>query len=272
VAIGPFTARYYREHQSRPTEPDFLLREEVSTPAINLGSFSSRNFLDIPLDDLYIEWEGSIEVFNNRKTVYANFGVSWAEVSFSVDGQPFDSWENQSKRTSLDLTPGKHTIKIQYHNNYPFADFNLSFNDNQQIASYGQVVQKLGDINLASTKSAFIGLLDARHDRLNQLTVTVQETNSPVILFLQSSGAINWTIQNPQKSNIAAICLLTRQPGNGIITEDKTIPVFEIFDIHTNSPKGQIPPVVGKLIGKQPDFVFQHPFLKNSRSIQVHFE
>jgi len=188
---------------------------------------------DIDAYNFYAVWEGEIEVFSPITTINVNFDVSWSNVKFYVNDELLGDWANYDKDLPLTLFKGIHQIRIEHHNHWHTASFNASFTSYPQIPTSAAV--EFGDIGMSMDEDTKIIYISAYESNAlyNNSIITLPEYEGSLILFLGSYSAINWVINNPHNTDVAAVVFNSYSPGTSInnLTESA---IYHITDFPTS--------------------------------------
>lgn len=136
---GPFKVSYYFEDDgtdpssgtdgSDPLIVPVFKGEDARARDIGIDYIYS-GVLDIDSYNFFGVWEGPIEITGESKIINANFeDISHADLSLYVDDVLIEAWANQSKTIPLDLAPGTHTVRVEYHNHWHTTQFRVNFTE-----------------------------------------------------------------------------------------------------------------------------------------------
>ncbi len=259
--VSPFIASYYVENDGRSpgqgnngTDPNIVPElvqiESAPYPSIN---YSWRNLYGIDAHNFHGVWEGSIEVFSPLTTVNMNFSVSWSDVKLYLDDELIHDWRNYDKDVQLTLSQGVHNIRVEHHNHWHTAGFNVSFIQYPQLSVADAA--SFGDIELLTTEDTKIVYVSGyeANTRYNEAAITIPEYDGSVILFLSSYNAINWVLNNPNNTDIAAV-IFDSYKISSTIQNNTTSPVFQITDLNRNVSQGSLQ--IQTLTGRTPDYTY----------------
>ena len=217
--ISNFVATYFENNTS-------IASEIVDRPSIN---YDASDFHNILSEDFHAKWNGTIEVLTDEnQTIDINFDVSVSDVILFIDGIEVDSWSDSSKSITYEFTKGLHDIEIEYFNKWHTVGFNTSFTDHIEY-TIAEANAQILPMLLSGPKLLYIGAYESA-DLYNDITVTLSESTSPVILFLSSYHAVNWDIINPHNVDIEGIVYSAYAP-RPTFSSDELIPFIELQDL-----------------------------------------
>lgn len=289
--IGPFKASYYSEASGdtsnqilpgesinittggivitggvviRPQPPEYrpgweddlelVAAEMVARPALN---YTNRDFHGINANHFRGVWEGDVELATGNRWLTINFNLSQADVFVFVDGILKDRWKNQNRSILLELDPGPHKIRIEYRNNWYTVGFNATFGTYPTITT-----KEAGDVfsSLANTdpRVIYIGVYGTK-DPYNRILVSAPASDKPYVLFLSSSVSVNWILESPKNSSIAAVFMASLPTGSSVDGVAPSVPIYAVSDleaIYNGALKGTINTNIQKITGKKPDYLY----------------
>ena len=262
LRINPFKAYYYSEDDGespgkgndgtrKDIVPKLQFTEIVKQPSIDSGF----PYHGIDLYHFYGVWEGMIHAVSKGQPVKAHFDVSYGDVSFFVNDELVEKWRNDSKTIRFNLSKGENKIRIEFHNHYSCASFNVSFTDYQKL-NQSAALKIFKGIDFTSIKAIYLGAYEANTykggNNYNKILVTLPKSSEPVFLFLNSFRAVNWVINNPHKVKIAGVALRGHSPGSTVAMTSPA-PVYELT-ASRNAYKSFYD--IRSFIGKNADYAF----------------
>lgn len=259
---GPFTASYYFEDDGRDpgqgtdgSDPSivtaFIAQEETPYPSVN---YSWNDLLNIDSYNFHGVWEGELEILDSNAPINANFDVSWSDVSFFLDGELIEKWNNSNRVIPLSLEKGVHQVRVEYHNHWHTTGFNVSFTDYSKL-TVDTAAAEIKPLVSDDTKVASVGVYES-NTLYNEITVTVPESSGSIMLFLASYNAVNWVINNPSKTKIAGVVLRSYGPGS-TVQKGGDISVYEVSDLSWSYDDfSQVSHNIETITGKTPDFTY----------------
>lgn len=245
--IGPFTARYYSESAKR-----LVASETVVRPAIN---YPYAQFHGIDARDFYAVWEGEINLGDSEQSFAANFDVSWSELAFYVDGELVLRWSNSNQKIPVSLSPGPHTVRIEYHNNWHTVGFNASFVSYPLIPA-SNAKNFLAEQIDGNSDIIYIGAYESA-DRYNKVLLKMPRPANKVFLFLSSYESINWVLDSSLAAMVSGIAVSSHGGSSTISNIGDDTPVYDIKGVvsgykNSDSIKGRIL----NIAGREPVYVF----------------
>lgn len=262
--VRPFAASYYLENDGRQPGQGNNGSDPNITPALIATETSPRASINYSWDDLHgIDsynfngvWEGDIEVFDPVATINANFSLSWSDVSFYLNGELQHRWANSDKHLPLTLPQGVHRVRIEHHNHWHTTFFNVSFTDypkltTSKLVEYDELAALVDD----DTRIVYVAGYEA-NNRFNEATITLPEHEGSIILFVSSYSPVNWIIDNPNNTDIAAVVFTSYSQGSTIENEAGAA-VYDVADFnwrYNNTSAGQAQ--ISQLTGASTDYTY----------------
>lgn len=244
-AISPFSAKYYSGIR-------LVASEQVPVPSIK---YEWSDFKGIDSYNFNATWEGYIDVAQDSKTINIEFSLSWSDVVLTIDGVVVSEWSNDRRTIPHEFTRGRHSIKIQYANNWHTTNFKVAFKDNEKytVAEMASTLPALVD---DSTRVIYVGGYQANNLQ-NNIHVSLEGVTGPVFLFFTSFNAVNWVIDNPGNIQIVGVGYNSYMPATTIESVGN-VPAYEISDFQfENGWSDAALPIhdIRTMIGRSPDTV-----------------
>lgn len=175
-----------------------IATEEVKKASVQ---YIYNDFKGIPSEDFGAFYIG--EFYFEAGNYDFNIAKSWSDVRVYIDGKLV--YLNDGFKVTKAMTKGKHTIEIEYLNNWHTTNFAFSFNpsksDKNELPVSALVQDYWGtadfvDINIYEPDSF-----------KNEIQLTLDNYDKPIVLFLRSYNTVNWVINNPHQVKIDKVIL-----------------------------------------------------------------
>lgn len=221
----------------------YINKEILDKPAI---SYAWNDFKNIKSENFAVYYYGDLE-FDKQAVKEINISQSWSKTKIYIDEfLVFDS-ENNSNKFLYEFTPGKHTIEIEYENNWHTVEFAVNIIDPIVPTSLDTAA---GFINadLESYNLYYVGLYESS-DRLLVTKLNVIQSEKPIVLLLSSYSSIEWQLIGDGVSKVKYILINSYNPGSLVSTNNQDIKIFhvnEIVDEYSilpncrNDPRGSV--------------------------------
>lgn len=221
IPVNRYQAQYYDS-----TDPYHVISEGLEDE-ISL----SYNFLDgdysilgIDYRDFGARWTGKLECAQDvDQEITINQESSACEV-YVDDELVYEG--SSSLVLNYHFTAGVHKVEVVYANNdSQTAKFQFGMGQQNQDYSVTELSELLNPIINQDTELYYAGVYESS-DANNEVEVVVQETSSPVVLFLSSHDPVKWAIQNSNNVQIEAIVYRSYASGSSVIGNGD-IPVYQ---------------------------------------------
>lgn len=240
IAVSPFSAKYYSGIR-------LVASEEVPVPSIK---YVWSDFNGIESYDFNATWEGYIDVAQDSKTIDIEFSLSWSDVVLTIDDVVVSQWSNEPQTIPYEFTRGRHSIKIQYANNWHTTNFKVAFKDNPKY-TISEMASTLPSLVDGSTNVVYVGSYEALNLK-NDIHVSLAGLAGPVFLFFTSYNAVNWVIDNPDNLQIVGVGYNSYMPATTVETQG-SVPFYEISDFQVENgwsdaalPRNDIRTMIGR--------------------------
>lgn len=183
---------------------------------IDLGF--THNYAGIKGENLSARWQGTVSLNQDEQRWIQSSGYGKAEVW--IDGAKV------ALNQFIMLEKGKHTIDVRYQPRWHADKFVLNFLPQSEILTQVDKIQLSKKIDLQpEDKIAFIVSAHRQYDdRVQKLSLP--QSLEPLVLVLDSEELINWYIENPHKTPVKAIVLLS---NSGVVTGSNA-PIYRVLD------------------------------------------
>ncbi len=142
--------------------------------------------------------------------------LSWAKIRIFIDDHLIYEGGSDTE-IKLQLDKGRHTIEVEYINNWHTTDVMVRVQEPVQLLTRSQVkaeLERTGEPH----KIYYVGAYESdTQDGSVQLNLRPDE--QPMVLFLGSYNPIQWHINNPHGNAIKAIVYSSYKPG-AVVTGD----------------------------------------------------
>ena len=240
--VGPFKANYF-------SNGVWKTKETVTRPALN---YPWNYFYGISAKAFEGEWVGFLKVTGESTNIDINFDVSKADVWLYIDGELVKGWSNKDKVITQEFNEGLYEIRVEQENHWHSANFNVSFTDYPKytIKEADDYLDQFAD---PDTQVIYVGASQSE-DWYNETTVNLDVTAEDVFLFLNSSSAVNWTINNPNEVNIRGVAFGSNAPGSTISVQGIS-KVLEVTDFRFDVSDDFTTPIlnINSMIERKPD-------------------
>jgi hypothetical protein len=197
---------FYAYYINTNTPSKIVKKEAVNDVSIN---YSYDKFHKINSKNFGGYWVGYINLLGDEtKTIAIN--QSWAKTRLIIDG--FVVYEGGSNNELLlNLKKGRHLIEVEYVNNWHTTEFSLTFFDEIEKLSLNVIQNRLAEKDLGEYEIYTAGVYESSNKDLS-VTLNIEKTPKPVVLFLSSYSPVKWNISNPHKTTIKAIIYSSYAP------------------------------------------------------------
>lgn len=166
-------------------------RETVNSIAIN---YHSDQFLKIPSEDFGAYWAGRLHVPQSG-AYHISADISWAKMRVMLNRHIIAESENSSKNQMVWLEPGNYLLEVEYINNWPTTGFQLTVAPVIEELDDSALSEALAARQLPAQTLAYAVSVNESSSRNNSLILQAPTGNTPYILILSSSNAVQWDIQ-----------------------------------------------------------------------------
>jgi hypothetical protein len=185
-----------------------VFQENVESVAIK---YAWSEFHDIPSQSFAAYWVGRLH-FPESGSRQISVSQSWAKARILIDGQiVFD--EGSNKSFEHHFSAGEHIVEVEYINNWHTVEFKVTIGEPVTELSEeelpGFFLQNVG----TSPRLYYVGLYESAA-KDTSVHVTLPRTGGPVVLWLSSYEAIDWTITSPDR--ISAVVTSSYSPGSRV--------------------------------------------------------
>ena len=198
---GDIPSSGYRAFYFERNSPSkVVFQEDVDSIAIK---YAWADFHEIDSPNFGAYWVGKLH-FASAATKQFSVSQSWAKSRIFIDGAVVFDASNEGKTFTRGFAPGDHVVEIEFINNWHTVEYKVTIED---------VVEKLDEDALASLLRSqdgkfagvyYVGLYEsARKD--TSVDVTMSRTDAPVILWLTSYEAIDWSIVSLHPGSIVIV-------------------------------------------------------------------
>lgn len=167
---------------------------------------------NIKSEDFGAYWVGSIEL-PEAKNFRIGINQGWSRCRLIIDGALVFNGESE-KEILLHLDEGSHKIEVEYINNWHTTDFSVSFSDHQIKLSEAEIASTLH--SLGNQYQIYNVAVYESSNMDHSITLNLNKTDTPVVLFLSSYNAVKWEISNPHQVDILAVVFGASSPGTSV--------------------------------------------------------
>lgn len=204
--------------------PEILVHKE---PSSSLGiNYAWSDFHNIKSEDFGAYWAGSI-VMPEAGEKIISASLSWAKIRIIIDDHLIYEGGSDTE-VKLQLDKGRHTIEVEYINNWHTTDVMVRVQEPVQLLTRSQVKAEL-ERTSEPHQLYYVGAYESdAQDGVVQLNLRPAE--QPMVLFLGSYNPIQWHINNPHNNAIKAIVYSSFKPGAMVTGDIDTNPRLMALD------------------------------------------
>ena len=166
-------------------------RETVNSIAIN---YPFDQFLKIPSEDFGAYWAGRLHV-PQRGVYRISADISWAKMRVMLNRHIIAESENSSENQIVLLEPGDYLLEVEYINNWHTTGFQLTVAPVIEEMDSSDLPAAVAARQLPARTVAYAVSVNESSNRNNSLILQTPTGNTPYILILSSSNAVQWDIQ-----------------------------------------------------------------------------
>jgi hypothetical protein len=243
--------------------------------------YSHQPFHGIKADNFVSLWIGNFH-FEKEEERTINISISWAKIRMYDNDNLIYEGANSTEFLHT-FTKGKHTIEVEYINNYGQVDINIGFiKPKKQLDT--TAMQKLMQ---TKPKIYLFGSYESRRND-HGVDLMLKDSDTPKLLFLSSYETINYKIHNAKGAKLQGVIYNSYEPV-GEVDVDTIVPLFQekrlsyvsrlipfSYKPHSNHYENKLAFVntiafIEKLTGKKPDGFssIEEPSLSEKRLVRL---
>jgi hypothetical protein len=179
----------------------------------------------IPSEDFGAYWVGNFEFKAETKRAIT-VAQSHAETKIYIDGENVFGQSNK-KGFLYTFTKGLHTIEVEHINHWHTTDLMVNILPPVPLSTSTEAMVAIEDVvRQGAVKYWFASVYESnRMD--HQIEIDLQQSDTPVILFLSSYGPVNWVINDTDETQLKTILYSSYKQGSQI-TIDSAIPTLKL--------------------------------------------
>ncbi|MDO7842345.1 hypothetical protein [Sphingomonas immobilis] len=188
-----------------------IFQEDVDSIAIK---YAWADFHNINSPQFAGYWVGRVRV-PRTMSKQISVSLSWSKARIFVDGEPvFDGGGNKS--FTHEFSKGDHIVEVEFANGWHTTEFKVTIEDPVETVPAASASDYIGDAE-SGARLAYVGLYESAA-KDTSVTVNVPATGRPVVLWLTSYEAIDWTIvsADPVKVFVSAYTPGSRVQGRRV--------------------------------------------------------
>lgn len=169
-------------------------------------------------------WVGNVVFQQDEKKVFS-ISLSNSKIRLIVDG--YVLYEGQSRaEVPFTFTKGTHKIEVEYLNGWHTTSLVVKILPHIQKYAQQELKERLKYLENRDFSFWYVGIYESKN-KDNSVVLSLQKSNKPVVLLLQSYEATTWKIKNPYHTKIEAIVINSSAPEATIEGEiDQNITVL----------------------------------------------
>ncbi|WP_320043850.1 hypothetical protein [uncultured Desulfobacter sp.] len=211
---GKFSKNGFSAFYINTNNPNNIIYSEmVDDISIN---YAWDKFRGIKSEDFGGYWVGEIEC-KEQKPQQISINQGHSKTRLIIDN--FIIYEGGSNKELIyDCKPGKHKVEVEYVNNWHTTEFSLRISNQVQYFLLDEISTQLRKVIGGNIETNLVSVYESSKKDLS-LTVNIQKSVNPQVLFLNSYSPVKWRISNPYKVDILAIIYRSYSPG-AMVTGD----------------------------------------------------
>ncbi len=211
-----FYAFYF--DRSNPTQ--LVHKEHVGQIGID---YSYNEFHGINSQNFAAYWVGVITT-HGKETIEVKADDGWNAFRVIIDGAvvqehkrspaagPVISLRTSARRAPrspegnplVTLMPGDHLVEVELINHWHTTDFSATFERYAKRYKDSELKNKITSLNLGDYEFQYVSVYES-DGQADTTQINVSRRNKPVVLVLNSYESVNWKINNPHNTTIAAV-------------------------------------------------------------------
>lgn len=218
VPLNKFKAFYFNTKD--PTK--VIYNETIDTISVN---YVLDDFKNIKSEDFGAYWIGIFEYSEDTITTIS-ISQSWAQTRLIIDGYEIYKGENTNQEIDINLSKGKHTIEIEYINNWHTVTYSAKFLPKINYISISDLSKKFTNMN---DSNIWVASIYRSNTTEQDVKLNLNDNSKPTILFLLSYEATHWVISNSQ--NIDLIVISSYSPISTVSMSDPNIKTYYVKNL-----------------------------------------
>jgi len=197
-----FKAVYFdRKNLDRNPITETVASIAIKYPWAEFHGIDSRNFAGY--------WVGHLNV-DQVTTKQFTVSQSWAKARILVDGEVvFEGGGN--KNFTHELTAGRHTVEVEYTNNWHTTEFKVTIGDVTRESSLDEVSSYLRENASENARMHYVGIYESRSSD-TRVNLSVPRSGEPLVLWLSTYEAVDWNIS--ALDEVEAVVVSSYAPGS----------------------------------------------------------
>ena len=223
-----FKAIYY-ERQS----PERVVFEETVPNIAIRYAWSEFHGIDSPNFAAY--WVGKLS-FAAPAIKQISVSQSWAQTRIYIDGKVVFQNANQKQAFTYRFEPGDHVVEVEFANAWHTVEYKVTIDDVVELSTAASLSSFFRQYKMNAPELYYVGLYESAASDLT-VDVAMPDTKTPVVLWLDSYGPIDWNITS--KNKIAAVVVASYSPGSRAIgaTTDHSFKTKDWIGVHAEGKR-----------------------------------
>ena len=160
-------------------------------------------FEGVPAEKLNVKWQGDINVTSDSAVIYADFDLSHADLSFSIDGEVVQRMKDCNPTVPLILGKGIHHFEVDYHSHYFSATLDLNFSSERPMPLSS--LSSYATENFSGNEKILYIKIHESDTEYADTQVDLPSDAGDLIVILDSYRGIDWTINEADGTNLVAV-------------------------------------------------------------------